>query len=75
MQPIIAFCIQTDYRPYGYVVDETDPNIIWFKSRPIGTVTGPFSFNGNVYLPNQKKLELPISQFSITIQGEKVYFM
>lgn len=33
-----------EYRPYGFQVDEFNPDLVWFKVRPVGTITGPFSF-------------------------------
>jgi hypothetical protein len=63
-----------DYRFYNFITDESKPdlNSISFKIRPIGKLTGPFSFKGDVYLPNQKTVELPIQQFSATIANNKI---
>lgn len=61
-----------DYRSYGYAIDEKDSSTVFFKIRPVGTLTGPFSFKGEVYLPNQKKFELPIQQFAVKIKDSKV---
>lgn len=58
-----------DLRPYSFAVDESQPNTVWFKIRPRGTLTGPFSFKGEVYLPNQKVVEQPVQQLSVTIRS------
>jgi hypothetical protein len=59
-------------RPYSFSVDETQSDIVWFKIRPKGTLTGPFSYKGEVYLPNQKVVELPAQQLSVTIRSGQV---
>lgn len=59
-------------RPYSFAVDESQPNTVWFKIRPKGTLTGPFSFKGEVYLPNQKVAEQPAQQLSVTIRSGQV---
>lgn len=59
-------------RPYSFVVDESQPNTVWFKIRPKGTLTGPFSFKGEVYLPNQKLAEQPAQQLSVTIRSGQI---
>ena len=61
-----------DFRPHAFVVDETDPSIVWFKIQPTGTVSGPFSYRGEVYLPNYETVEFPLQQLSVQIQGDKV---
>ena len=61
-----------DLRPYSFSVDETKPDTVWFKIRPQGTLTGPFTYKGEVYLPNQKLVELPAQQLSLTIRSGKV---
>lgn len=48
-------------------MDEKDPTVVWFKIRPKGTLTGPFAYKGEVYLPHMKKVELPIQQLSVTV--------
>lgn len=58
-----------DLRPYSFTVDESQPNTVWFKIRPRGTLTGPFSFKGEEYLPNQKVAEQPAQQLSVTIRA------
>ena len=58
-----------DVRAYSFAVDKYDNRKIWFKVRPRGTITGPFSYNGEVYLPNQKNIEFPIQQLSITVNN------
>jgi hypothetical protein len=59
-------------RPYSFSVDETKSDVVWFKIRPKGTLTGPFSYKGEVYLPNQKVVELPAQQLSVTIRSGQV---
>lgn len=59
-------------RPYSFSVDETQSDIVWFKIRPKGTLTGPFSYKGEIYLPNQKVVELPAQQLSVTIRSGQV---
>ena len=59
-------------RPYSFSVDEAQSDIVWFKIRPKGTLTGPFSYKGEVYLPNQKVVELPAQQLSVTIRSGQV---
>ena len=61
-----------DLRPYGFMVDETRPDTVWFKIQPRGTLTGPFPYKGEVYAPSNKVVELPIQQLSVTIRGGKV---
>ena len=61
-----------DLRPYGFMVDETRPDTVWFKIRPRGSITGPFVYKGEVYAPNNKVVELPIQQLSVTIRGGQV---
>jgi hypothetical protein len=61
-----------DLRPYSFAVDESQPNTVWFKIRPKGTLTGPFAFKGEVYLPNQKVAEQPAQQLSVTIRSGQV---
>ena len=61
-----------DLRPYGFMVDETRPDTVWFKIRPRGTATGPFAYKGEVYAPNDQTVELPIQQLSVTVRGGKV---
>ena len=59
-------------RPYSFSVDEAQSDIVWFKIRPKGTLTGPFSYKGEIYLPNQKVVELPAQQLSVTIRSGQV---
>ncbi len=59
-----------DVRAYSFAIDKYDSRKIWFKIRPRGTITGPFSDNGEVYLPNQKNIEFPIQQMSITVNND-----
>ena len=61
-----------ELRPYGFMVDETRPDTVWFKIQPRGTLTGPFPYKGEVYAPNNKVVELPIQQLSVTVRGGKV---
>ena len=61
-----------DFRPHGFVVDETDPSLVWFKVRPTGTVSGPFSYRGEVYLPNYETVDFPVQQISVQVAEEKV---
>lgn len=61
-----------DTRAYNYQIDAFDSNKVWFSLRPIGTVTGPLSYNGEVLLPNNKEVEFPVQQMSVTIQDNKV---
>ncbi len=58
-----------DVRAYSFAIDKYDDRKIWFKLRPRGTITGPYSYNGEVYLPNQKNIEFPIQQMSVTINN------
>ena len=59
-------------RPYSFSVDEAQSDIVWFKIRPKGTLTGPFSYKGEIYFPNQKVVELPAQQLSVTIRSGQV---
>lgn len=63
-----------DIRPYSFRVDESQPdfNVVWFKIRPKGKLTGPFAYKGETYLPNQKSLEFPIQQMSVTIRSGQI---
>ena len=61
-----------DLRPYSFSVDETQANTVWFKIRPRGTITGPFAYKGEVYLPNQKIIEMPAQQLSVTIRSGQI---
>ena len=61
-----------DLRPYSFSVDENQPDTVWFKIRPTGRITGPFAYKGEVYLPNQKVVELPAQQLSVTIQSGQI---
>jgi hypothetical protein len=61
-----------DLRPYGFAVDETRPDTVWFKIRPRGTSTAPFAYKGEVYAANDRPIELPIQQLSVTVRGGKV---
>jgi hypothetical protein len=61
-----------DLRPYSFVVDEKQPDTVWFKIKPRGTITGPFAYGGEVYPANNKVVELPIQQCSVTIRNGQV---
>lgn len=61
-----------DLRPYGFMVDETRPDTVYFKIRPRGSITGPFVYKGEVYAPNNKVVELPVQQLSVTIREGQV---
>ena len=60
-------------QPYGFIIDEKDNEKVWFKIRPKGTFTGPLSYKGEVYLPNQKIVEFPIQQIYIKVKNNKIY--
>jgi len=57
---------------YDFVVDNEDKDTVWFKIRPCGTVTGPFAYRGEAYLPNNKAFQFPVQQMSATIKNGKV---
>lgn len=59
-------------KSYDFQVDENNANIVWFKIRPLGTLTGPILYKGEVYPPYFKSFEYPISQISLTIDSGKV---
>lgn len=61
-----------EFRPYDFEVDPANPSTVWFKIRPKGTLTGPFSFKGEVYLPNKAEVELPLQLCSVSIDKSKV---
>ena len=61
-----------DLRPYSFAVDETQSDTVWFKIRPKGTITGPFAYKGEVYLPNKQVVEMPAQQLSVTIRSGQV---
>ncbi|KAJ1415182.1 hypothetical protein B484DRAFT_454628 [Ochromonadaceae sp. CCMP2298] len=61
-----------DIRGYDFQVDALDPSTVWFKIRPRGTITGPFVYQGQTYLPNNRAFELPVQQMSITLAKETV---
>jgi len=61
-----------EFRPYDFEIDPANPSTVWFKIRPKGTLTGPFSFKGDVYLPNKNVVELPLQLCSVTIEKSKV---
>ena len=61
-----------DLRPYSFTVDETQPDTVWFKIRPRGTITGQFAYKGEVYSPNTKVIEMPAQQLSVTIRSGQI---
>ena len=61
-----------EFRPYDFEVDPVKPNTVWFKIRPKGTLTGPFSFKGVVYLPNKSVVEMPVQLCSVTVENSKI---
>jgi hypothetical protein len=56
-----------DFRPFGFTTDTETPNKVWFKIRPSGTISGPFSSRGEVYLPKNAPIEFPTQQLSVTV--------
>ena len=38
----------------------------------VGTLTGVFSYDGDVYPGNNKAVEFPVEVWSITVQGSKI---
>ena len=56
----------------GYTIDEMNPDRVWFRVRPKGTILGEFKVKGEVYPPNQKSFQLPAQQMSVTIKDGKV---
>lgn len=61
-----------ELRPYNFIIDESNPDLVWFKLRPKGTFSGPLSYKGEVYLPNNKIVEFPIIQSSVVVKSGKV---
>lgn len=66
-----------EYRSFGFTVDDEDPNTVWFKTKPQGTLTGPFAYKGEVYLSKEKgnKVFFPSQQLSLTIRNNQVCFL
>lgn len=56
-----------EFRPYDFEIDPENKNTVWFKIRPRGTITGPFTYKTDVYLPNKKAIELPLQLCSVSI--------
>jgi len=61
-----------EFRPYDFEIDPANSNTVWFKIRPKGTLTGPFSFKGDVYIPNNAVVELPLQLCSVSVESGKV---
>ena len=61
-----------EFRPYDFEVDPQNADTVWFKIRPRGTLTGPFSYKKDIYLPNKKAVELPLQLCSISIESGRV---
>ena len=57
---------------YGYDVDSKDAGTVWLKVRQRGTITGAFSYNGDVFPPNKKAVEFPVEMWSVKVVGGKV---
>ena len=63
-----------DDRPYSFTIDTSTADKVWFKIQPRGTISGPFSYRGEVYLPNDRNIEFPTQQLSATIKSGKVTY-
>ena len=61
-----------EFRPYDFEIDPANQDTVWFKIRPKGTLTGPFSYKGTVYIPNDAAVELPLQLCSVTIKSGKI---
>ena len=56
-----------DLRAYAFQTDSEDPNTVWFKFRPEGSVSQPFVYKGEVYPPSMLRgVEFPVQQGSVT---------
>ena len=61
-----------NFRPHAFLVDESDPSLVWFKVLPTGTLSGPLSYKGEVYLPNYETVDFPLQQLSVKVSEGKV---
>ena len=54
---------------YGYDTDANDDSKVWLKIRQRGTLTGPLSYKGDVFLPNNKVVEFPVEMWSLSFNA------
>jgi hypothetical protein len=51
-------------------IDPLDSARVWIRTRPSGTLTGPLSYNGQVFLPNGRSVEFPVTMLSASVTPE-----
>eukprot|EP01041_Mallomonas_annulata_P008930 gene8930-18470_t len=63
-----------DFRASSFVADDSDANTVRYITRAMGTISGPFAYNGEVYLPpsNNKPSEFAPQFNSLTFRNGKV---
>jgi len=57
---------------FGYDFDSIDKNTVFLKLKQKGTLSGPYSYKGEVFAPNNQKIEFPVESCSITYSGDLV---
>ena len=75
----ISRCLpDLDFRPSAFLYDESESDVMRCVIRPVGTISGPYAIDGEVYIPpsnvEKKKIEFAPQVITLKFQNEQVKY-